>query len=61
MRRLFEYGGIAAGVVVIAFGIGSLVLSVHGKATLKDSRTRRRFGSPDVTSAGIAARRSRRA
>jgi hypothetical protein len=37
MRRLFEIGGIVAGVVLIAFGIGSLVLAAQGKSTVKDS------------------------
>ena len=37
MRRLLEIGGIAAGAVLIAFGIGSLVLSVQGKSTVKVS------------------------
>jgi hypothetical protein len=29
-RRLLEWGGVAAGVILIAFGIGSLVLSIAG-------------------------------
>jgi len=56
MRRLFEIGGLAAGVVLIAFGIGSLVLSVQGKSTVKDSLSQEKIvGSPDMTPDAIAA------
>jgi len=56
MRRFFEIGGIAAGVVLIAFGIGSLVLSAQGKATVKDSLKKEKIvGSPDMTPDAIAA------
>src|SRR4051812_45047782 len=56
MRRLLEYGGIAAGVLLIAFGIGSLVLSVQGKSTVTDSLAQEQIvGTPDMTPAAIAA------
>ena len=29
-RKLLEWGGVAAGVILIAFGIGTLVLSIAG-------------------------------
>ena len=56
MRRFLEIGGIAAGAVLIAFGIGSLVLSAQGKSTVKDSlKLEKIVGSPDMTPEAIAA------
>jgi hypothetical protein len=56
MRRLLEIGGIVAGVVLIAFGIGSLVLAAQGKSTVKHSLKQEKIvGSPDMTPDGIAA------
>jgi hypothetical protein len=56
MRRLLEYGGYAAAVVLVAFGIGALVLSINGKSTVKDSLSQERIvGSPDMTPDAIAA------
>ena len=36
MRKLLEYGGILAGVVLIAFGIGALWLSFDARSTVED-------------------------
>lgn len=36
-RGLLEYGGIAAGVILIGFGIGAVVMSVNGHNTVVDS------------------------
>jgi hypothetical protein len=56
MRRVFEIGGIVAGVVLIAFGIGSLVLAAQGKSTVKDSlKLEKIVGTPDMTPDAIAA------
>jgi hypothetical protein len=56
MRRLLEYGGYAAAVVLIAFGIGALVLSIQGKSTVKDDLGQENIvGSPDMTPEAIAA------
>ena len=55
MRRFLEIGGIVAGAVLIAFGIGSLVLSVQGKSTVKDSLKQEKIvGSPDMSPDAIA-------
>jgi hypothetical protein len=37
MRRLFEIGGVVAAAVLIAFGIGAVVMGVAGKSTVKDN------------------------
>jgi hypothetical protein len=56
MRRVLEYGGYAAAVVLIAFGIGALVLSINGKSTVKDDLHQEKIvGSPDMTPDAIAA------
>jgi hypothetical protein len=56
MRKWLEWGGIAAGVVLIGFGIGALVLSVQGKNTVKDSLAQEQItGTPDMTPSAIAA------
>src|SRR3954452_12585709 len=56
MRRVLEIGGIVAGVVLIGFGIGSLVLAAQGKSTVTDSLKQEKIvGSPDMTPDAIAA------
>lgn|SRR5512133_1925599 len=56
MRRLLEYGGYAAAAVLVAFGIGALVLSINGKSTVKDNLSQEKIvGSPDMTPDAIAA------
>jgi hypothetical protein len=56
MKKLFEFGGVAAGIVLIAFGVAAIVLGVNGKNTvasnLKDQQI---VGTPDMTPSGIAA------
>jgi hypothetical protein len=54
-RKLLEWGGVAAGVVLIAFGIGSLVLSIAGHNEVRSSLEREFIvGSPDMTPDAIA-------
>jgi hypothetical protein len=56
MRKALEIGGLIAGVVLIAFGIGAIVLSVNGNSTVKDNLAAQQIvGSPDMTPAGITA------
>ena len=55
-RRILVWGGLAAGVVLIAFGIGALVLSISGKSTVKDNLGQEKIvGSADMTPDAIAA------
>ena len=47
-KRLIEYGGIAASVVLIAFGIGSMVAGFAGRDTVRDNlRQENIVGTPD--------------
>ncbi|HET8652174.1 MAG TPA: hypothetical protein VFM13_06350 [Gaiellaceae bacterium] len=54
MRRVVEFGGYAAAVILIAFGIGALVLSVTGRDDVRDNLAQEKIeGSPDMTPDGI--------
>ncbi len=48
-RRWLEYGGIASGVVLIAFGIGAIGLSVNGYTTVNDSLKAENIGENATT------------
>ncbi len=51
-RRILELGGVAAGVVMIAFGIGSLVLGLNARSTVRDELQREFIvGSDDINPA----------
>jgi hypothetical protein len=50
--RTLELGGIAAGVLMVAFGIGALVLGINARNTVGDELKREFIvGSPDMTPA----------
>jgi hypothetical protein len=56
MRRLFEIGGVVAGVILIGFGIAALVLGINGRGTVHNSLKQEKIvGTPDMTPAAIAA------
>jgi hypothetical protein len=53
MRRLFEYGGIAAGVILIVLGIGSITIGALGVNEVRDNLAREQIvGTPDSTIPG---------
>ena len=55
-KKLFELGGIAASIVLIAFGVGAIALGLNGRSTVRDSlRLENISGSPDMTRDAIAA------
>jgi hypothetical protein len=48
-RRILEYGGVIAGVVLIGFGIGALWMSFDARSTTRDELQRENIvGSPDM-------------
>jgi len=48
--KVFKYGGLVAGVVLILFGAGALVLGIDARSTVGDELSRERIvGSPDMT------------
>ena len=56
MRKVFEIGGIVAAAVLIAFGIGAVVLGVNGYTTVRDSLKQEQIvGSDDMSPVAIAA------
>jgi uncharacterized iron-regulated membrane protein len=56
MRRWFEIGGVLAAVVLIAFGITSIVMGVNGRNTVQNSLQQEQIvGTPDMTPSAIAA------
>ena len=56
MKKIFEFGGVAAGVVLIAFGIAAIVLGINGKNTVIELKQQAIVGSPDMTPAAIEDR-----
>jgi hypothetical protein len=56
MRKLFEIGGLVAAVVLMAFGIGAIVMSINGRNTVSDSlKLEQIAGTPDMTPSAIKA------
>src|SRR5881409_3378321 len=56
MRKLFIYGGIAASVVLIAFGAGSIGVGIWGINNVRDNLALEQItGTPDMTPAAIKA------
>lgn len=56
LRKILEYGGMLAGVILIAFGIGSLWLSIDARSTVQDELSREQIvGSEDMSPSGIQA------
>jgi hypothetical protein len=55
-RKLFEWGGIAASVVLVAFGIGAIVVGMNGRSTVNTSLKQEHIvGTPDMTPSAIKA------
>lgn len=56
MKRILEIGGVAAGVVLIAFGAAAMVLAYNGKNTITDELKMQQItGTPDMTPKAITA------
>jgi hypothetical protein len=55
MRKLLEWGGFAAGAVLIAFGVVAIAMGFSGRSTVADSLKQEKIvGSADMTPALIA-------
>ena len=53
MSKLFRYGGVAASIVLIAFGIGAVVIGVNGRDQVRTDLAREQIvGTPDSTIPG---------
>ena len=56
MRKLWNYGGLIAAVILIAFGIASIVMGVNGRDTVRSNLDNELIvGTPDMTPKAIAA------
>jgi hypothetical protein len=54
-KKIFEFGGVAAGILLIAFGVAAIVLGYQGKNTVVSSLKEQQIvGTPDMTPASIA-------
>src|SRR4051812_8813161 len=55
-RHMFEYAGIVASIVLIAFGVGSIVTGLNGRHTVRHELAQQQIvGTPDMTPSGIKA------
>jgi hypothetical protein len=55
VRTIFRYGGVAASIVLIALGIGAMVVGIDGRANVADNLKQEAIaGTPDMTPAAIA-------
>src|SRR4051794_9642131 len=53
MRKLFHYGGFAASLILIAFGIGAIYMGVDGRSTVRNDLAREQIvGTPDSSIPG---------
>jgi len=56
MKKFVEFGGVAAGIILVAFGVAAIVLGVNGKSTVSSNLKQQQIvGTPDMTPAGIKA------
>jgi hypothetical protein len=54
MKKWFQWGGVAASVILMAFGVGALVIGLQGRSEVRSDVTREAIvGSPDMTPAAI--------
>ena len=55
LRKLLEWGGFAAGAVLVTFGVVAIVMGFSGRSTVADSlKLEKITGTPDMTPALIA-------
>jgi uncharacterized membrane protein YedE/YeeE len=55
-KKLFQYAGVAASVILIAFGIGAVIAGSSGRSTVRDNLSKEQIvGTPDMTPSAIAA------
>jgi hypothetical protein len=56
MKRFLEFGGVAAAIILVAFGAAAIFLGAQGKGTVVDQLKQQQItGTADMTPAGIAA------
>jgi hypothetical protein len=56
MSKYFRYGGLVASVILIAFGVASIVMGANGRDTVRSNLGAEKIvGTPDMTPAAITA------
>lgn len=56
MKKFLEFGGVAAAIILVAFGAAAIVLGAQGKNTVASQLKQQQItGTSDMTPAGIAA------
>ena len=56
MKKLFAYGGVTASAILVAFGIGSIVIGIQGRSEVRDTLAREHIvGSSDMSPTAILA------
>jgi hypothetical protein len=56
MKRVLQWGGIVAGLVLVAFGVVALFMGVNGRSTVQSNLKQEAVvGTPDMTPKAIAA------
>lgn len=54
MKKVIQWGGVAASVILIAFGIGALAIGLQGRSEVRSDVSREAIvGTPDMTPAAI--------
>ena len=53
-RRILEWGGLAAGITLIAFGVGALYMGIDGRNTVRDSIKQEQISFGDATDPAVA-------
>jgi len=53
-RRILEWGGLTAGVVLVAFGIGAIYMGVDGRDTVRDSIKQEQIVFGDASDPAVA-------
>src|SRR3954452_19669151 len=55
MRRWLQYGGFAAGIVLVVFGVVAIAMGASGRSTVTDNLKQEQIvGTPDMTPTAIA-------
>lgn len=56
MRKTFEIGGLIAAIVLVAFGVGAIVIGLNGRSEVQTALKQQHVvGTPDMTPAAITA------
>ena len=55
IKRILEWGGVAASVILIVFGVAAIWMGVDGRSTVRDSIKQEQIFFGDATDPAVAA------